>query len=51
MQLPSGAKDISFITLKPAVGSTQPLVVQVPGVLSRGIKWPGLETDHSTATS
>jgi len=33
------------------LGSTQPPIQWVPGALSLGVKWPGCEGDHSSASS
>jgi hypothetical protein len=34
-----------------ALGPTQPPIQRVPGALSLGVKWPGLEADHSPPSS
>jgi hypothetical protein len=36
---------------RPAMGSTQPPIQWVPGALSRGVKRPGREADHSPPAS
>jgi hypothetical protein len=36
---------------RPIVGPTQPPIQRVLGPLSPGVKWPGLESDHSPPTS
>jgi hypothetical protein len=36
-----------FMSSKPILGFTQPLIQWVPGVLSAGVKRPGREADHS----
>jgi len=35
----------------PALGTTQPPIQWVAGVPSLGVKWPGLEADHSPPSS
>jgi len=43
---------IVFITAStPAVGHTQPPIQWVPGALSPGLKYSGLEADHSPPSS
>jgi len=34
-----------------ALGPTQPPILWVPWALTTGIKWPGLEADHSPPSS
>jgi hypothetical protein len=36
-----------FTSARPAVGHTKPAMQWIPGVFFRGVKWPGLEADHS----
>jgi len=36
---------------RPALGSTQPRIQNLPGNLSLGLKWLGREADHSPASS
>jgi hypothetical protein len=41
-----------FITVsRPALGTTQPPIQQVPGALFLGVKRPGREADHSPPSS
>jgi hypothetical protein len=40
-----------FISSGPDLKPTQPPIQCVTGVLFPGVKWPGRETDHSTATN
>jgi hypothetical protein len=45
---PGTVKNFLFSTWsRPALGSTQPPIQWVPGVLSLGVKRPGRESDHS----
>jgi hypothetical protein len=49
---PGRVKNFLFCTLsRPALGSTQPPIQWVPGALSREVKRPGREADHSPPTS
>jgi hypothetical protein len=44
---PGRVKNFLFSTSsRPALGSTQPPIQWVQGVLSQGVKWPGCEADH-----
>jgi len=36
---------------RPILGPTQPSIKCLPGVLPAGVKWPGLEADHSPSSS
>jgi hypothetical protein len=36
-----------FTAIRLALGPTQPPAHWILGALSRGVKWPGCETDHS----
>jgi hypothetical protein len=36
---------------RPALGPAHPPIRWVPGTLSLGVKWPGLEADHSHPSS
>jgi len=41
-----------FTTIsRPALGPTQPSVKYVSGAHTLGVKWPGLEADHSPPSS
>jgi hypothetical protein len=48
----SRAKNFHYsISFRPALEPNQPSIIWVPGVLSPGLKWQGLEADYSPPTS
>jgi hypothetical protein len=53
VQVPFGSRIFSSPSKSSrlALGSTQPSIQWVPGVLSPGVKWPGREADHSPPAS
>jgi len=43
IKFPAGARDFAVLH---SVGTIQPLVQWIPGVLHLGLKWPVKEADH-----
>jgi hypothetical protein len=50
VRVPVGSRIFSTSS-RPVLGLFQPPVQWVRGALSRGVKWPGREADHSPLTS
>jgi hypothetical protein len=49
--IPERGKGYFSTVFRPALGSTQPPIQWAPGDLSRGVKRPGREADHSPPSS
>jgi hypothetical protein len=49
--IPGMANFFFTTTSKPTLGPSQPFIQWVPGEIFPGVKWPGLEADHSPLSS